>query len=370
MPNVVKYGLAAVAAVMLAGQAAAADRVVNIYNWSDYIDPSTLAAFTRETGIKVVYDTMDSNDTLETKLYAGNTGYDVVVPSGSNLKREIAAGVLQKLDKSKLPSLKGNWSEVYDRLAIHDPGNQYAVDYMWGTTGIGYNVEKARARLGDMPMNSWDIVFKPENIKKFADCGVYFLDAADELIPAAQLYLGLDPNSKDPRDIARATALLKSVAKNVQKFNSSEYINALANGDICLAVGWSGDIVQAKDRAIEAHKKTPDRALVDIGYAIPKEGAMIWFDAMAIPKDAPHVAEAHAFIDFMNRPEIAARNTNFISYPNGNLESHKDVDPAILKDTTIYPDAQTMKRLFVDSPPSAKIQKLWTRNWTVIKTGQ
>jgi len=355
---------------LLASQAMAQDKVVNVYNWSDYIDPAVLESFTKETGIKVVYDTMDSNEVLETKLYAGNSGYDVVVPTAPNLKREIAAGVFQPLDKSKIPSLKFAWDKVYTQLATYDPGNQYAVNYMWGTTGIGYNVAKVKERIGDTPIDSWDMIFKPENLAKFKDCGIYFLDTPDEFIPLAQKYLGLDPNSKKPEDIAKATQLLQSIAGNVKKFHSSEYINALANGDICLAVGWSGDIIQAKNRAKDAHDKSPDKPLVDIAYAIPKEGAYMWFDNMAIPKDAAHLEEAYAFIEYMNRPEIAAKNSNFVSYANGNLESQKFINEEIIKDPTIYPDEATMAKLFIYDPPDAKAQKLWTRNWTKIKTGQ
>jgi putrescine transport system substrate-binding protein len=365
-----KLALAATAVALFAGQAMAQDKVVNVYNWSDYIDPSVLESFTKDTGIKVVYDTMDSNEVLETKLYAGNTGYDVVVPSNLNLKREIAHDVLQPLDKSKIPNLKYAWDKIYTALATYDPGNKYAVDHMWLTTGIGYNVSKAKERVGDMPMNSWDIVFKPEIISKFADCGVYFLDSPDDIIPSAMRYLGLDPDSKDPKDIAKAAALLQSVGKYVKKYHSSEYINALANGDICLVIGWSGDVLQAKTRAQEAHDKTPDKALVDIAYAIPKEGALMTFDSFAIPKDAPHPDEAHAFIDYMMRPEIAAKNSSFLSYANANLESQKLIDPKVLNDKSVYPDDATMSKLFVTTPADAKTQKLWTRTWTKIKTGQ
>ncbi|MGH6643808.1 MAG: polyamine ABC transporter substrate-binding protein, partial [Bradyrhizobium sp.] len=299
---------------LLASQAMAQDKVVNVYNWSDYIDPAVLESFTKETGIKVVYDTFDANETLETRLLAGKSGYDVVVPTAYFLQRQITAKVFQKLDKSKLPNLANAWPVVTKELATYDPGNNYCANYMWGTTGIGYNVAKVKERIGDTPINSWDMIFKPENLAKFKDCGIYFLDTPDEFIPLAQKYLGLDPNSKKPEDIAKATELLQSIAGNVKKFHSSEYINALANGDICLAVGWSGDIIQAKNRAKDAHDKSPDKPLVDIAYAIPKEGAYMWFDNMAIPKDAAHLEEAYAFIEYMNRPEIAAKNSNFVSY--------------------------------------------------------
>lgn len=355
---------------MAASPALAGDRVVNVYSWADYIDPSTLESFTKETGIKVVYDTMDSNEVLETKLYAGHSGYDVVDPTGPNLKREIAAGVFQPLDKTKIPNLKHGWDKVFQRLAFYDPGNQYAVNYMWGTTGIGYNVDMARKRLGEVPIDSWSIVFKPENLAKFADCGVSILDTPDELIPPALKYLGLDPDSKDPKDIARAAEVLKAMRPYVRTFSSSGYLSSLSSGDLCLVVGWAGDVIQARNRAIEAHAKSPDRPLVDVRYAVPKEGALIWVDGWAIPKDAEHVAEAHAFIDYMMRPEIAAKNTEFISYATGNLAAQQFIKPEILKDPAIFPDEGTMARLFTTTAPDAKIQKLWTRTWTNIKTNE
>jgi putrescine transport system substrate-binding protein len=223
--------------------------------------------------------------------------------------------------------------------------------------------------MGDAPMDSWSIVFKPENIAKFADCGINFLDTPDELIPAALKYLGRDPDSKDPTDIAEAAKVLSSVRQYVKKYNSSEYLSSLASGDICLVVGWAGDVVQARNRAIEAHAKAPETPLVDINYVVPREGALIWVDGWSIPKDAPHPDEAHAFINYMMRPEVAAKNTAFISYANGNLEAQKLLDPAILKDTAIYPDEAMMGRLFTTTAPDTKTQKLWSRTWTRIKTG-
>ena len=233
--------------------AAAQERVVNVYNWSDYIDEDILTEFTAETGIKVVYDVFDSNEVLETKLLAGSTGYDVVVPSGTFLSRQIQAGVFMKLDKSKLSNLGNMWDKIAERTTKYDPGNDYSINYMWGTTGIGYNVDKVKEALGeDAPVGSWDLVFKPEYMEKLAGCGVHFLDAPVEIIPAALNYIGEDPDSKDPDVIAKAEAVLMAIRPYIQKFHSSEYINALANGDICVAVGWSGDILQARDRAAEA----------------------------------------------------------------------------------------------------------------------
>ena len=319
--------------------ASAEDRVVNVYNWSDYIDESILEDFTKDTGIKVVYDVYDSNEVLETKLLAGSTGYDLVVPTGTFLARQIQAGVYQKLDKSKLPNLVNMDPAISERLEKYDPGNEHAINYMWGTTGIGINVDKVKERLGDQPLNTWDIVFKPELISKLADCGVYMLDTSEEIIPAALNYLGLDPDSNKPDDIAKAEELLATIRPSVKKFHSSEYINALANGDICLAVGWSGDILQARDRASEADQG------VKVEYIIPKEGALMWFDSFAIPADAKHVEEAHEFLNYMMKPEVAAKASNYVYYANGNLASKKFLNEDVIGDPAIYPDEETFGRL-------------------------
>jgi putrescine transport system substrate-binding protein len=350
-----------------AGDLAAAQntRVLNVYNWSDYIEPKVLEDFTKETGIKVQYDTFDANETLEAKLLAGKSGYDVVVPTGYFLERQIKAGIFQKLDKSKLKNIGNVWPEVASRLAAYDPGNQYAVNYMWGTTGIGFNVKAVRERLGPgAKIDSWDIVFKPDNLAKFRDCGIHMLDSADDIIPAALHFLGLNPNSNDPKDLERAAELLAKIRPLVRKFHSSEYLNALAGGEICLVVGWSGDIKQAQKRAAEAKKG------VEIGYSIPKEGAQMFFDNLAIPKDAAHAVEAHAFIDYLLRPEVAALNSNLVAYANGNLASQKFVDRTILDDKSVYPDASTMSRLYTVGARDQKSQRLINRLWTKIKTGR
>ncbi|HLL28912.1 MAG TPA: polyamine ABC transporter substrate-binding protein [Xanthobacteraceae bacterium] len=355
-----------IAFVFAALPAAAAERVVNVYNWSDYIDPKTLEDFTQETGIKIVYDTFDSNEILETKLLAGKSGYDVVVPSASFLQRQIQAGIFRKLDKSKLPNLKYAWPVVTARLATYDPGNEHAVNYMWGTTGIGYNV-KASKELGQ-PVDSWDVIFKPELISKFKDCGINMLDAPEELIPAAMNYLGLSPDSKKPEDIEKAGALLEKIRPFVKKFNSSEYINSLASGEICLTVGWSGDVFQAKKRALEAAENTKTKP-VEVDYALPKEGTLMWFDSFAIPKDAEHVEEAHAFINFMLRPEIAARNSNAVTYANGNLESQKLIDKDILNNPSVYPPPEVLAKLYTVTSNAQDVQRVITRVWTKFKTG-
>ena len=362
------FGLALVAATVAITAAVGqpkGERVVNVYNWTDYIAPGVIDDFTRETGIKVRYDTFDSNDTLETKLLAGKSGYDVVVPTAYFLERQIKAGVFQKLDKAKLPNLANMWPEITQRLATYDPGNQYAVNYMWGTTGIGYNAKKARDALGaDGGIDSWDIVFKPENLAKFKDCGVHMLDSSDDILAAALHYLGLDPNTTKEADLQAAADLMMKIRPYVRKFHSSEYLNAMASGEICFVVGFSGDIKQSQKRAAEA------RNGVDIVYVIPKEGAQLWFDNLAVPRDARNVDDAHAFINYLQKPEVAARNSNFISYANGNLASQKFIDKAILDDKSIYPDAAMMSRLYTINAHDPKTQRLMNRLWTRIKTGR
>ncbi len=354
----------AVCLTLISLGAAAQQKTVNVYNWSDYVDPKVLDEFTRETGIKVVYDTYDSNETLETKLLAGKTGYDVVAPSATFLQRQIQAGIYQKLDKKALPNAKGLWPEINARLAAYDPGNQYAVNYMWFTTGIAYNVQKARQRTGEKPPDSWDAVFKPENLKRFADCGVYMLDSPEDMFTAALKYLGISPDSKKPEDIRRAAEALTRIKSSVKKFHSSEYINALANGDICFAVGWAGDAFQSRNRAREAKNG------VDIAYVIPKEGALMSLDNLAVPKDAPHPEEAFRFIDFLLRPEIAARNTAVTNFANGVIASKALVDKEILDNKAIYPGEETLKRLYTITANDLTTQKIVTREWTRVKTGK
>ncbi|MCC0805205.1 polyamine ABC transporter substrate-binding protein [Methylobacterium sp. W2] len=341
------------------------ERVVNIYNWSDYIDPKMLDAFTRETGIKVVYDTYDNNEILETKLLAGQSGYDLVVPTGPFLQRLIKAGVFRPLDKAKIPNLKHAWPEIAQRLAVYDPGNAYAVDYMWGTTGIGVNLGPVRERLGpNQALNTWTLVLNPALMAKLKDCGVMMLDSPEDLIPSMLPAYGLKPDTKRWDDISQVTDALFKVRGSVRKFHSSEYINGLANGDLCLAVGYSGDVMQAKKRAEESKNG------VEIAYFIPKEGALMWFDALAIPKDAPHPEEAHRFIDYLMRPEVAAANTNFVSYANGNLAAKPLVKPEILSNAGIYPDDATMQRLFTNQAWDDRTQRFVTRNWTRVRTGR
>ncbi len=356
--------LAAAMAFTATSATAAEDKVVNVYNWSDYIDTEILKEFTAKTGIKVIYDVFDSNDVLETKLLAGKTGYDVVVPSGGFLSRQIQAGVFQKLNTSKLPNHGNLWDLIKNRTAVYDPDNAYSINYMWGTTGIGYNVGKIKKRMPNAPVNSWRMIFDPEIVSKFADCGIFMLDASDEMIPAALNYIGEDPNSKDKKVIAKAKDVLMAIRPYITKFNSSEYIDAIANGDICMAVGWSGDVLQARDRAAEAGKG------VEINYVAPDEGALMWFDQMAIPTDAPHPNNAHAFINYILRPDVMAKASNYVYFANGNMASQKLLNEDVITDPAIYPTPAALKTLYTTTPYNAKIQRVVTRLWTRVKSGQ
>ena len=366
MKHLIKSAAVALAGLVLL--AACSDneeeKIVNVYNWSDYIDEQILKDFEKETGIKVVYDVFDSNDVLETKLLAGKTGYDVVVPSGTFLARQIKAGVFAKLDKEKLPNLKNMWDVVSSRTAAYDPGNAYSINYMWGSTGIGYDEVKIKARMPDAPLTSWKMIFDPAVVSKFADCGVYMLDAGDEMIPAALNYIGENPDSKDVAVIAKAEAVLAAVRPFITKFHSSEYIDALANGDICLAVGWSGDILQARDRAAEAKNG------VEIAYVAPDEGALMWFDQMAIPADAPHPGNAHKFLDYIMRADVMAKASNYVYYANGNLASQKLLNEDVINDPAIYPTPAALKTLYTTTPYDVKSQPVVTRIWTKVKSGQ
>src|SRR5260370_13710217 len=352
----------AIAAVLaiVSPPAKAEERTVNFYNWSNYMAPGVLEDFAREPGIKVGYGKFDATETLETRLLAGKSGYDVVVPTAYFLQRQITARVFQKLDKSKLPNLANAWPVVTTQLAVYDPGNIYGAKYMWGTTGIGYNVKAVQKMLGaDARIDSWDIVFKPENLAKFKDCGIHMLDSADDIFPTALSYLRLDPNSTKPADLEKAADLVSKIRPYVRKFHSSEYLSALATGEICFVVGGSRDIMQARSRAAEARND------ICIGYAIPKEGAQMFFDNLAIPADAKNVAEAYELINYLYRPDVAAKNSDFLSYANGNLASQKLIDPKILDDRNIYPDDATLKKLFVivarDPPTHRIINPLGTR---------
>ncbi|MGC1506120.1 MAG: polyamine ABC transporter substrate-binding protein [Sulfitobacter sp.] len=352
----------AAAATLMAGAAVAEE--VRVYNWSDYIDESLLEKFETETGIDLIYDVFDSNEVLETKLLAGGSGYDVVVPSGTFLQRQITAGAFQKLDTSKLPNMENMWGTINDRLKKYDPEGAYAINYMWGTTGIGVNINKVKEVLGDdAPVDSLALVLDPANMEKLATCGVHFLDAPAEIIPATLAYIGEDPDSQDPDVIAKTEPVLTAIAPFVQKFHSSEYINALANGDICVAIGWSGDILQARDRAAEADNG------VEIEYYAPKEGALMWFDNMAIPVDAPNPDAAHKFLNFIMDAQNMAAASNYVYYANGNEASQEFLVEDVIGDVAIYPDAATLEKLYTTSPYGPKVQRVVTRMWTKIKSG-
>jgi len=342
-----------------------ADKVLNVYNWSDYIGEDTIANFQEETGVRVTYDVFDSNEVLEAKLMAGNTGYDIVVPSLTFLSRQVQAGVFQELDKSRLSNY-GNLDPAFMALlATNDPGNLHSLPYLWGTTGIGYNVEKVREALGDdAPVDSWALVFEPENLAKLKGCGVAILDTPSEIIPPVLLYLGEQPNSFDEAVIQKGVDRLKELRPHITYFHSSQFINDLANGDICVAVGWSGDIIQAQARAEEAGKG------VDIAYSIPKEGAPMWFDMLAIPKDAKNVDNAYLFLDYLMRPEVMAGIQNYVMYASANTAALPMVDDAVLNDPGIYPDEDTKAKLFTLAVLPPEVDRLFNRHWTTLKTGQ
>ena len=347
---------------LLASMAVAEE--VRVYNWSDYIDEALLTKFEAETGIDLIYDVFDSNEVLETKMLAGGSGYDVVVPSGTFLQRQISAGAFQALDFSKLPNAGNLWDVIKDRTEQYDPDNAYSINYMWGSTGIAVNTGKVAEVLGDdAPIGSLALLFEPANMEKLASCGVHFLDAPTEMIPAALAYIGEDPNSQDPQVIAKAEPILAAVRPYVLKFHSSEYINALANGDICAAFGWSGDVLQARDRAWEADNG------VEIAYNAPSEGALMWFDQMAIPADAPNPEAAHVFLNFILDAQNMADASNYVYFANGNLASQPLLAEDVIGDPAIYPDEATLQNLYTTTPYDAKVQRVVTRMWTKIKSG-
>jgi putrescine transport system substrate-binding protein len=351
-----------------AGKAPAAapteEKVVNVFNWSDYVDPKMLEQFTAETGIKVNYDVFDSNEVLQTKLLAGNTGYDVVVPSASFLETQIKAGVFRKLDRTKLPNWSNLDQNLLQRIARHDPGNEYSVNHLWGTDAIGFNVGKVKAIDAAAPVDSWALILDPKWAAKFKDCGISVLDAPDEVVGVVLAFLGKDPNSENLDDLKAAEDVLMKIRPYVRMIHSSQYIDSLANGDICVAFGWSGDILQAKDRAAEAGQG------VEIAMSVPKDGTIIWFDMYAIPADAPHPDNAHAFINFMMKPEVAAANSNFVHYASGNAAAVPLLDPAVRDDPGVYPPPEVMAKLFPNLARSPEFTRALNRTWTRFTTGK
>jgi spermidine/putrescine-binding protein len=345
-------------------QAHADGQIVKIYNWSDYIGPTTLADFQAATGIAPTYDVFDSNETLEGKLLTGRSGYDVVVPSNHFLGRQIKAGAFQKLDRSQLPNWKNLDPQLMKQLEANDPGNQYAVPYLWGTNGIGYNVDKVKAVLGVDTIDSWAVLFEPENMKKLQKCGVSFMDSPDEVFPAVLNYMGLSPRSENAKDYDVATAKLKAVRPYITYFHSSKWVSDLANGDICVAFGYSGDVLQAKARAEEAKNG------VNIAYSIPKEGANVWFDMLAIPKDAEHPKEALAFINYLLDPQVIAKVSETVGYANPNPASNALMGEEITQNPSIYPTPEVMSRFYISSELKPATLRLMTRKWSDIKSNR
>lgn len=338
---------------------------LNVYNWSDYIAEDTIANFTKETGIQVTYDVFDSNDVLEAKLLAGSSGYDIVVPTGNFLARQIQAGVFREFDKAAMPNLAGLDPVLSERVAKYDPENKHSAIYLWGTNGIGYNVQKVKEILGeDYELNTFDLLFNPEVVQKLSACGVTLLDAAPDTFPVALNYLGLPHDSFKTEDLNKAAELLKSVQPHIKYFHSSQYINDLANGEICVAYGWSGDILQARDRAEEAGRG------VEIGYVIPKEGSILWFDLMTITKDASHPQNAQKFIDYILRPDVIAGISNYVHYANGVPASEELIDESVRADEGVYPPAEVMAKTFGSPIYPPNVDRVLNRLWTQIRTGR
>lgn len=356
--------LGMVAILVVTSASAAEEKALHVYNWSDYIADDTVSKFEKETGIKVTYDVYDSNESLEAKLLAGHTGYDVVVPSGDFLARQIKADIYRKLDKSKLPNWKNLDKEILERARADDPENQYGMPYMWGTTGLAYNVKMIQGRMPNAPSDSWAMLFDPQVIQKFADCGVTFLDAPGEVFAAALNYLGMDPNGHDPKNLEKALEMLLKVRRYIKYFHSSRNIDDLANGKTCLAMGWSGDMYIARDRAEQANQG------VEIKYVIPKEGAMVWIDSMAIPADAPHPANALKFLNFILKPDINAAIVNNVWYASADAAATKYVNKDIANDPSIYPPPEVKKKLFSNEAPPADYARLLKRAFTKLTTGE
>ncbi|GLR62918.1 polyamine ABC transporter substrate-binding protein [Marinospirillum insulare] len=343
---------------------AQANSKVHVYNWSDYISKEVLEEFTEKTQIQVVYDVFDSNEALEGKLLAGRSGYDLVVPSDHFLSRQVQAGAFGKLDKSLLPNINNLQPQLMAQVANNDPGNQYAVPYLWGTNGIGYNVDKVKEVLGVDSIDSWAVLFEPENMQKLSSCGVSFLDSPDEMLPAVLNYLGLNPNSHKTADYKAAEKKLAKVRSYVTYFHSSKYVADLANGNICVAAGFSGDVMQAADRADEAGLG------VNIAYVIPKEGANLWFDMLAIPADAGNKAEAHAFINYLLEPAVIAKVSDYVGYANPNRYADDFMDEDVLNNPAVYPAQAVLDSLFISKPLPSKVQRIKTRSWTRFKSGR
>jgi putrescine transport system substrate-binding protein len=347
-----------------AGAGADTGKVLNLYIWSDYLAADTLSNFEKQTGIKVHVAYFDTNETLETKLLAGSSGYDVVVPTASYFERQIKAGVYLTLDKSKLPNLKNMDPELMAKVAAHDPGNAHGIIYTWGTNGIGFNEKMVKELMPDAPLDSWRMVFDPAVASKVAKCGISVLDSPAEMLRAVYSYLGKDPNSQSPADLVLAETVLTKIRPYIRNINSSEYIEALANGDLCIAVGYNGDVMQARDRAREANKG------IEIKYMVPKEGSILWFDMLAIPKDAPDPDSAYAYLNYIMTPQVIADISNFKRYANANAASQPLVLPSVRDDPGIYPPPEQRQKLAVQLADSVDQTRAITRVWQKFKTGQ
>ncbi len=366
--SLLKTLVATLAVAVSFGAQAQEEKVLNIYNWADYIAEDTIKNFEKETGIKVRYDNFDSNEALHAKLVAGKSGYDIVVPGSHFAKQQIEAGLLMKLDKSKLPNYKNLDPAIQAQLAKMDPGNEHIVDWLWGYTTVGINAERVKKALGDMPMpeNAWDLVFKPEYISKLKSCGVSFLDTASEIIPIALKYVGKDPHSKNADDYKAAAEMLKAIRPYVTRFagSGSDYIDQMATGKLCAVVGWSGDILIAKDKSAKAKKPQKLEVL------LPKMGGLLFFDTMAIPKDAKHPDNANKFIDYILRPDVHASLTNSVFYANPNEASLKFVDRAIANDPAVFPNEAAMATMIAPGTPDNATRRLITRTFTNFKAGR
>ncbi|MGH8381084.1 polyamine ABC transporter substrate-binding protein [Pseudomonas sp.] len=349
---------------LLVSAAAQAQPSVSVYNWTDYIGETTLADFQGSTGIKVIYDVFDSNETLEGKLLAGRTGYDVVVPSNHFLARQVEAGAFLKLDREQLPNWKNLDPVLLKALQNNDAGNQHSVPYLWGTNGIGYNVDKVKQVLGVDHIDSWAVMFEPENLKKLSQCGVSFMDSADELFPAILNYMGMNPRSSNPEDYKKAEAKLLTLRPYITYFHSSKYVSDLANGEICVAFGYSGDVFQAANRAKEANNG------VKVAYAIPKEGSNLWFDLLAIPSDASNPKEAYAFVNYLLDPQVIAKVSTVVGYANANPAAKQYMDAELVNNPEVYPPQEVLDKLYVSSTPTPAIMRLMTRSWSKVKSNK
>jgi putrescine transport system substrate-binding protein len=342
---------------------------VNVYNWSDYIDPEILTDFEKETGIKVVYDTYDNNEIVETKLLQGGSGYDLAVPSAYVAKRLIDANAIEQLDLTKLPNRKNLWTEITQRVEPFDPGLAHVVPYMWGTVGMAYDPAKIKARMPNAPLDSWSLALDPANLARFKDCGVIFLDSPEEMFSIMLKYLGKDPQSQDPADFKLAADHFLKLRPFIQKFHSSESINLLGDGTACLAIGYSGDMLQARTRAEEAKAADPKKTTT-ITYVIPKEGTELWFDNFIMPKDAPNKEQAYAFLNYMLRPEVIAKATNFVTYANANSASKPLVDEAIRNDPMVYPSDAVLATLWVTRTKPPELLTIVSDSWEKVRTGR